>query len=271
MNRSSANPPERVVLSWSGGKDSALALQALRNGNYQVVSLLCTVAGEYGRVSHHGVRVELLEAQARAVGVPLHRVDLPSDPHRPCTNEHYEKAMSEALEPYLDAGIRTVAFGDLFLEDIREYREDRLARVGMKGLFPIWGEDTSKLVRRFIDDGFKARLSCVTMETLGERFAGRELDAALLADLPKGVDPCGEKGDYHSFVYDGPIFEHPLGIRVGEKVKRDVRCFADLILDPVPSPSPSRGKTAQPVRPLDTWAEGRLNDESSADASTRPH
>ncbi len=255
MGNQSKNGAERVILSWSGGKDSALALEALRGDGYDVVSLLCTVAGQFQRVSHHGVRVELLEAQAEAVGVPLHRVDLPAEHNQPCTNDQYEAAMEAALGPYLEKGIRTVAFGDLMLQDIRAYREDRLGRIGMAGLFPLWGLPTGSLARRFVADGYRAYLSCVTREGLGEAFAGAALDEAFLDRLPAGCDPCGENGEYHSFVWDGPIFSHPVPVRVGQKVNRDVRCFADLLLDKKPSanhPSPAG-------RRLDGWPEGRLN------------
>jgi uncharacterized protein (TIGR00290 family) len=232
---------EKALLSWSGGKDSAMALYELRvSGRYEVVSLLTTVAREYGRISHHGVRVELLERQAAALGMPLHIVELPA---HECTNEVYEAAMAEALQPYLDAGVRTVAFGDIFLRDLREYREQNLARVGMRGVFPIWERDTTELVKTFLELGFKARVACVDAEKLDASFAGRPLDRHFLDDLPGGIDPCGENGEFHTFVYDGPLFSQPVPVEVGDTVTRDGRHFADLVpatADAIRSAAPSR-------------------------------
>lgn len=224
---------EKIVLSWSGGKDSALALHELRKSRrYEIVSLLTTISREYDRISHHGVRTELLERQAAAVGVPLRKLYLPATDVGPCTNEEYEAAMKTVMMEYVDAGIRTVAFGDIFLEDLREYRESKLSIVGMKALFPIWKRNTSELVRTFIDLGFRAYLSCVDAQKLGKSFAGRAVDQSLVRDLPHGVDPCGENGEYHSYVYDGPIFGQPVYVQVGEIVPRDTRYFADLVLGP---------------------------------------
>ena len=218
---------ERIVLSWSGGKDSAMALYDLRKtGKYEIVSLLTTVAEGFERISHHGVRTELLERQAAAVGVKLHKLYLPG---QRCTNEEYEALMKRTMLEYKEVGISTVAFGDIFLQDLREYRESNLAKVGMEATFPIWHRDTSELVQSFIDLGFKARLTCIESQKLDQSFAGRALDADLIRDLPEGVDPCGENGEFHSFVYDGPIFDRPVGITVGEVVLRDVRYFADLV------------------------------------------
>jgi len=222
---------EKVVFSWSGGKDSALALHELRKSErYEIVGLLTTVAEEYGRVSHHGVRQELLDRQAEAVGLKLDKLFLPSDGSGSCSFEDYEALMGRTMAQYREAGVLLVAHGDVFLEDLREYREKKLASVGMKALFPIWQRDTTDLVRTFIRLGFKAIISCVDGEKLPAALAGRPLDAALLGDLPDGVDPCGENGEFHSFVYDGPIFERPLAIEVGEVVSRDTRHFADLVL-----------------------------------------
>lgn len=224
--------PEResVLLSWSGGKDSALALHELRRDpRYEVVGLLTTIAADYGRISHHGVRESLLELQGAAVGVPLDRLYLPSNSGRPCTNEQYAELMGEKLRGYRRSGVSLVAHGDIFLEDLRAYRERNLAELDMRGLFPLWGLDTAELVRRFIDLGFRAVLVCVDGQKLSSGFLGREIDAALLTDLPSGVDPCGENGEYHSFVFDGPIFERPVPVQVGEVVERDSRCFIDLL------------------------------------------
>jgi uncharacterized protein (TIGR00290 family) len=218
---------EQVVLSWSGGKDSAMALFELqRSGDHEVVGLLTTVARDFKRVSHHGVRVELLEQQAAAVGVALHKLYLPADR---CTNEEYEGLMERTMLDFRASGIGAVAFGDIFLTDLRAYRERNLARVGMRGLFPIWHRDTTELMRHFIELGFQARLVCVDGTKLGRELAGRAIDTTLLLDLPPEVDPCGENGEFHSFVYDGPIFRWPIRVTVGEVVSRDDRHFADLL------------------------------------------
>ncbi len=218
---------EKVVLAWSGGKDSAMALHALLASNrYEVVSLLTTVAKQYERISHHGVRVELLERQAAALGIRLHKLYLHQDN---CSMEDYEAVMKKAMLEYKEKNVLTVAFGDIFLQDLREYRERNLAKVGMKGIFPIWRRDTTEIVQTFIALGFKAYLTCVDGEKLGEEFAGRPIDADLIRDLPDGVDPCGENGEFHSYVYDGPLFQHPVGVSVGKIVLRDVRYFADLV------------------------------------------
>jgi len=218
---------EKVVFAWSGGKDSALALHALlESDRYDVVSLLTTVSEQYDRVSHHGVRVELLRQQADAIGLCLHEIYLHQD-H--CSLEDYEAVMEKAMLEYKAKDVLTVAFGDIFLQDLREYRERNLAKVGMNAIFPIWKRDTAEIVRTFIDLGFKAYLTCVDGEKLGEAFAGRSIDADLVRDLPDGVDPCGENGEFHSYVYDGPIFQRPVEFSVGEVVLRDVRYFADLV------------------------------------------
>jgi len=206
-----------------------MALHALlRDERYEVVGLLTTVAAEYKRISHHGVREELLEIQAEAIGLPLDRIYFPSDSGLPCTNERFEELMGETLQRYCDKGVMLVAHGDIFLEDLRAYREKNLARLGMRGVFPLWKRDTTELIHEFINLGFKAHLSCVEGK-LGESFAGRAIDASLVEDLPEGIDPCGEYGEFHSFVYDGPIFREPVDITVGEVVCRDTRYYADLL------------------------------------------
>ncbi len=218
---------EKIVLSWSGGKDSALSLYELqRDERFRVVSLLTTVAEEYERISHHGVRTELLDLQAEALGVPLHKLYLPG---RNVSNKVYESLMKRTMLEIWEQGVRTVAFGDIFLEDLRAYREANLAKVEMRAHFPIWHRNTADLARLFIDLGFRARLSCVDGQKLDESFAGRPIDEALLQDLPKDVDPCGENGEFHSFVFDGPNFQHPVPVKTGEVVLRDVRYFADLL------------------------------------------
>jgi uncharacterized protein (TIGR00290 family) len=227
---------EKVVLSWSGGKDSALALHELqRTGRYEVVSLLTTLAQEYDRVSHHGVRSELLERQAVALGIPLEKLYISVTSSHPCRTDdsavmhEYEQLMDQAMLRIKAKGINTVAFGDIFLLHLRTYREEKLGRRGMKGLFPLWQRDTRELVETFVALGFQAYLACVDGTKLGEQFAGRPLDLRFLQDLPAGVDPCGENGEYHSFVYDGPLFQKPVPIRVGAVVLRDGRYFADLL------------------------------------------
>lgn len=220
---------EPVVLSWSGGKDSSLALQALRaDPAIEVVALLTTVTRGYDRISIHGVRRALLEAQARAVGLPLHEVTL--EPQS--SNDAYEAAFAEALTAlratYPD--VRRIAFGDLFLEDVRAYRERLLAPLGFEAYFPLWGENTNALARRFIDDGFRARLVCVDTTQLDGAFVGREFNTVLLGDAPASIDPCGERGEFHTFVADGPVFTAPIAYTLGERVLRDGRfAYQDLI------------------------------------------
>jgi uncharacterized protein (TIGR00290 family) len=215
------------MLSWSGGKDSALALHALKQDRrYQVVGLLTSVNEHYGRISMHGVREALLDEQAASLGLPLHKLKLPEHP----SNEEYEDRMRAALETFKAQGIRHVAFGDLFLEDIRQYRLAQMQKAGMECLFPLWHRPTDALAREFIALGFKAVLCCVDEQTLDGGFAGREYDESLLRDLPASVDPCGENGEFHTFVYAGPIFRRPIACTRGERVHRDQRFhFCDLI------------------------------------------
>ncbi len=218
-----------VVMSWSGGKDSAVALhELLKSGQYHVVALMTSVSEEYRRISHHGVREELLERQAAAIGIPLEKVYLPSGNSHPCTNAVYEEIMGGMMKKFLAQGVETVGFGDLFLEDLRAWREKNLAQAGMRGVFPIWKRDTTALAEEVIAMGFKAYLSCVEGK-VGPGFVGRSYDHALLGDLPAGIDPCGEYGEFHSFVYDGPIFKSPVAVRVGDVVVRDGRYYADLL------------------------------------------
>jgi uncharacterized protein (TIGR00290 family) len=215
-----------VALSWSGGKDSSLALRALRDEQgIEPVALLTTVTEDFGRVSMHGVRRELVVEQARSIGVPLVEVGIPAS----CPNDVYEARMRQALSaPPLD-GVPVMAFADLFLEDIRAYREERLALAGKRALFPVWGRDTGELARDFIESGFEAVLVSVDPSQLDPSFVGRPFDAELLADLPDGVDPCGENGEFHTFVHAGPIFSAPIPVEVGESVLRDGFAFCDLV------------------------------------------
>jgi uncharacterized protein (TIGR00290 family) len=216
----------RILLSWSSGKDSAWSLHVLRQRDeVEVVGLLTTLNAEHDRVAMHAVRSELLRMQADAAGLELWPVPLPW----PCSNEDYEAAMSAAMARAKDAGITQVAFGDLFLEDVRRYREDRLRDSGITPLFPIWGIPTEELAHRMIAQGLRARITCVDPKQLDARFAGRDFDAALLSELPKSADPCGENGEFHSFAYAGPMFRHPIAIRSGQIVERDGFVFADIL------------------------------------------
>jgi uncharacterized protein (TIGR00290 family) len=216
-----------LALSWSGGKDSALALWALREEERVTpATLLSTVTEGYERVSMHGVRRSLLRRQAAATGLPLVEIDIPVG----CTNDVYESRMEAAFAGELVA-VDEVAFGDLFLEDIRAYRESRLARTGIRARFPVWGRDTAALARRFVADGFRAVLVCVDPRALDPSFAGRDYDERLLDDLPDGVDPCGENGEFHTFVTAGPVFDHAIACRRGEVVERDGFVFCDLLED----------------------------------------
>jgi uncharacterized protein (TIGR00290 family) len=217
---------EPILFCWSGGKDSAMALHAvLQRPDFRVVALLTTVAETYERISMHGVRRELLVQQAQSIGLPLHEVHIPPQ----CVNPIYEARMEEALRRYCAEGVRTVAFGDIFLEDLRAYREKNLARIGMTAFFPIWKRDTRELIRGFHAARFRAIAACIDPRVLDRSFAGRELDEAFFRDLPAGVDPCGENGEFHTFVFDGPIFRNPIPVRAGEVVERDSFIYCDLL------------------------------------------
>jgi uncharacterized protein (TIGR00290 family) len=220
---------EPIILSWSGGKDSSLALAALRDDpGVDVVGLLTSVTRGYERISIHGVRRALLDAQVRALALPLYEVVLAPD----CSNDAYEAALAHTLDELRqrEPQVRRIAYGDLFLEDVRRYREDQLARLDFAGLFPLWDLPTGDLARGFVDRGFEARLVCVDTTQLDRRFAGRAFDHAFLDELPAAVDPCGERGEFHTFVSAGPEFSERIGYRVGEVVLRDDRfAYCDLL------------------------------------------
>jgi uncharacterized protein (TIGR00290 family) len=218
---------KKILLSWSSGKDSAWTLHLLRqhcSDKYEIVGLLTTVNQSFNRVAMHGTRTELLEAQAAAAGLPLIALPLPW----PCSNEIYEGIMQNACAAAVAQGVEVIAFGDLFLRDIREYREKQLQGTGLEPIFPLWEIPTEKLAQEMIGGGLRARLTCVDPKFLPRSFAGREFDAALIRDLPPGVDPCGENGEFHSFVYAGPMFSRALEIASGEIVERDGFIYADM-------------------------------------------
>lgn len=219
---------KRVLLSWSSGKDSAWTLYALqRDATIELCGLLTTVNTEFDRVAMHGVRRTVLEAQAAAARLPLWVVPLPW----PCSNEVYEERMADVCRRAVDEKIDAMAFGDLFLEDVRAYREKNLAPTGLEPLFPLWKIPTDELARAMITGGLRARISCVDTEKLPASFAGREFDEELLRDFPPGVDPCAERGEFHTCVYAGPMFSAPLPIQTGEIVTRDRFVFADFLVD----------------------------------------
>jgi len=216
---------KRILLSWSSGKDSAWSLHLLRrHAEYEIAGLLTTFNQAANRVAMHAVRRELVEAQADAAGVPLWAVDLPW----PCSNADYERIMKAQCEAAVAAGIEAVAFGDLFLTDIRAYREKQLESTALNPVFPVWGLPTRELATSMIQAGVRARLTCVDPRQLAPEFAGREFDQQLLADLPSGVDHCGENGEFHTFVYAGPMFDRAIPVESGEIVTRDGFVFADI-------------------------------------------
>lgn len=218
---------ERILVAWSGGKDSAMALYELQKaGTYEISALLTTVTKDYDRISMHGVRRVLLEQQAVSLGYPLEQVLI----SKSASNEEYEAKMQGTLEECLRDGVSAAAFGDIFLEDLRKYREENLSRIGIKAVFPIWEKNTTELAHTFVSLGFKAVVTCVDSKVLDKGFVGRLFDEQFISELPSDVDPCGENGEFHSFVYDGPIFRESLSYKLGEVVLRDNRFyFCDLI------------------------------------------
>jgi uncharacterized protein (TIGR00290 family) len=219
-----SRPSSECALAWSGGKDSALALQALRGEGLEPAALVTTVTDRYERISMHGVRRELLEAQAAACAVALVEVRIPPG----CTNDVYEAQLARALASTPLSRVGSVAFGDLYLQDVRAYRERQLAAQHKRGLFPLWGRDTGELAREFIASGFEASIVCLDPRALDPSFAGRRFDEQLLDELPAGVDPCGENGEFHTFVHAGPIFAEPIALQTGEVLERDGFVFCDL-------------------------------------------
>ena len=217
----------KILMSWSSGKDSAWALQQLlQNPEFEVLGLFTTISEEFDRVAMHGVRTELLRAQAEAIGLPLDIISLPT----PCTNEQYNQRMSEFVSSAKARGITGMAFGDLLLEDVRNYRENQLEKVEIAAIFPIWGTDTHALPHAMFDAGLRTLITCLDPDKVPPHFAGQELTPELLAALPAGTDPSGENGEFHTFVFDGPLFKQPLNIMVGEQVQRDGLVFADILL-----------------------------------------
>lgn len=218
---------EKILFTWSGGKDSAMALhEILKGAAYEISSLLTTVTEDYERVSIHGVRRALLEEQAASLGLPLEEVFIPKN----TSDGEYEARMGEVLEKYRASGVSAAAFGDIFLEDLRRYRENNLSRIGMKAIFPLWKRDSAELARAFIRLGFKAVITCVDSHALDRTFAGRIFNEGFLSEIPPSVDPCGENGEFHSFVYDGPLFRKEISFTRGEVVLRENRFwYCDLI------------------------------------------
>lgn len=213
---------KNILISWSGGKDSSLALYEIQKSrDYEVAALITTITSDYDRVSMHGLRTILLDEQASSSNIPLEKIFISKN----ASNDEYESRLKEVLLKYKQLGIRDVVFGDLFLEEIKKYREDLLGKIGMECVFPIWKRDTVKLAKRFIELGFKAITVCVDSNVLGKEFAGREFDEHFLDDLPKAIDPCGENGEFHTFVYDGPVFNTPISHELGEIVLKDERFY----------------------------------------------
>jgi uncharacterized protein (TIGR00290 family) len=210
---------EKTIVSWSGGKDSAYALYKIMESNQlQISGLLTIISDKFRRSSMHGIRSELIQLQTDVLGIPLKKVALPED----CSNRDYAEIMTKTLEEYKNQGIKSMVFADIFLEDVRKYREENLKTAGFKGHWPLWKQESSKIARKFLIEGFKAITVCVDGEKLDRSFVGRKLDHKFLNELPQDVDPCGENGEYHTFVWDGPIFDHPIQVEKGEVIQRKI-------------------------------------------------
>jgi uncharacterized protein (TIGR00290 family) len=223
----------KTILSWSSGKDSAWALHVLQQDpNFDVAGLFCTVNSAFNRVVMHAVRVDLLERQAKSAGLPLDIIPIPY----PCSDSEYDDAMAAFIRIKKKEDVECFAFGDLFLDDVRKYREDRLKGTGIAPVFPIWGIPTKELSRKMLAGGLRAMITCIDPKHLSDEFAGREYDEFFLNDLPAGIDPCGENGEFHSFAFDGPMFQNPIGIGLGDIVHRDGFVFADILPDGVQYP-----------------------------------
>jgi len=217
----------KAIFSWSGGKDSALALyKILKEDKYEIVSLITTITEGYNRISMHGISLDLLEEQVKSIGIPLHKIEIPQN----CSNEEYEMIMVKTLNHFQKQGILSVIFGDIYLEDVKNYRISQLSGVGMKAIFPLWGISTNEISNEFINKGFQTIISCVDIRSLDRTFSGRIYDQNCLNDLPSTCDPCGENGEFHSFVFDGPIFSRKLEIKTGAKLLRDDYFFFTEIL-----------------------------------------
>lgn len=213
---------KKAVFSWSTGKDSALALhKILEEKEYEIVSLVTTVTEDYSRVSMHGLRMELLDQQADSIGIPLKKIFIP----KKCTNEIYESCFNDGLSEFSESGIKNIIFGDIFLEDVRDYRLKQMDKIGMNCIFPIWHENSTKLAKRFIQLGFRAKTICIDSEVLPGKFAGREYDRDFLSELPENIDKCGENGEFHTFTYDGPYFKNTVECKTGEIVLRNSRFY----------------------------------------------
>jgi uncharacterized protein (TIGR00290 family) len=222
---------QKALLAWSSGKDSAWALHVLRQaGEVEVVGLLTTVTEAYDRVSMHGVRTGLLRAQAASLGLPLHKIMIPS----PCSNEQYERAMGVTLSRLKVEGVRAVVHGDIFLESVRKYREEKLSGIGIEALFPLWSADTAQLAKEMVKGGLKAYVTCLDPRHLPREFAGRLFDGEFLSDLPERVDPLGERGEFHTFCFDAPVFSSPIPVTPGETVEREGFVFTDLQFARIP-------------------------------------
>lgn len=216
---------DRVIISWSGGKDSALALQKLQaEGKYQIAGFITTCTEGFRRISMHGVRCSMLNRQCRAIGIPVQKVFIPKN----CDNSTYESIMRDALASWKAKGVNTVAFGDLFLTEIRDYRNRLVSSMGMKAIYPIWGRDTAEMAKQFLSLGFQATIVCADKRKLSIDSAGKRYDASFLESLPESVDPCGENGEFHTFVHDGPIFNEPLKCKKASVIHRDHWYYADL-------------------------------------------